>query len=345
MAPSWGQRLTPVDVTGLTSGVTMFAAGNRHTCALTAGGAVSCWGDDSANQLGDIGSPQRLVPALVAGQPSVKGMSAGGLHTCAIVGGGAAKCWGANDSGQLGDNSVVQRTAPVAVSGLAAGVAAIVTGATHSCALTVAGGVKCWGANANGQLGDSTTTQRLTPVDGAWLGRRRARDRGRRQPHVRAHERRRRQVLGPEQHGPARRRHDDRPEYVPVNVSGLTSGVIAIDAGAAHTCALTTGSGVKCWGWNGFGQIGDNTTTEQDTPVDVVGLTSGVSAIAVGQYHTCALAAAASSAGAGTPTASSATTRRRSDWRRSPSAVSQAALPAITAGNGHTCATDSPRNG
>ena len=146
-----GQQLVPGDVFGMTSGVTSVVAGNRHTCAMTAGGAVNCWGDDSAGQLGDMGARQRLAPTLVAGQPAVKAASAGGLHSCAIVGGGALVCWGANDSGQLGDNSITQRPAPVAVTGLGGGVAAVATGVTHSCALTVGGGVKCWGANANGQ--------------------------------------------------------------------------------------------------------------------------------------------------------------------------------------------------
>ena len=70
------------------------------------------------------------------------------MHTCAIVGSGAVKCWGANDNGQLGDNSIVQRLTPVDVVGLGGGVAAVATGATHSCALTTAGGVKCWGDNS-----------------------------------------------------------------------------------------------------------------------------------------------------------------------------------------------------
>ena len=129
----------------------------------------------------------------------------------------------------------------VDVSGLASGVATIVTGASHSCALTTGGGVKCWGANANGQLGDNTTAQRLTPVD----------------------------------------------------VSGLTSGVKAIAAGDNHTCALTNAGGVKCWGLNSTGQLGDGTTTQRNAPVDVAGLASGVTAIEAGRSHTCALTTAA----------------------------------------------------
>jgi alpha-tubulin suppressor-like RCC1 family protein len=75
----------------------------------------------------------------------------------------------------------------------------------------------------------------------------------------------------------------------PVNVVGLTSGVAEIETGNLHACALTTAGGVKCWGYNKEGEIGDGTTTLRRAPVDVVGLTSNVAHIYVGSDHSCAL--------------------------------------------------------
>src|SRR5205823_7342469 len=120
--------------------------------------------------------------------------------------------------GQLGDGTRVNRHVPVTVAGLASGVAAIAAGGSHTCALTSTGGVKCWGSNSGGQLGDGTTTERRTPAD----------------------------------------------------VPGLSSSLVAVAAGAFHTCALTIAGGVKCWGENDFGQLGDGTTTGQHVPVDVL---------------------------------------------------------------------------
>jgi alpha-tubulin suppressor-like RCC1 family protein len=92
-------------------------------------------------------------------------VSAGDYHTCAVLDAGSATCWGHNLYGQLGDGTTTQSTAPITVSGLSTGVVQISAAESHTCAVTAAGSVKCWGWNASfGQLGDGTYTNRYSPV-------------------------------------------------------------------------------------------------------------------------------------------------------------------------------------
>ncbi|MCP4695939.1 MAG: hypothetical protein GY862_03675, partial [Gammaproteobacteria bacterium] len=94
----------------------------------------------------------------------VTAIAAGAYHTCALTTSGGVKCWGYNGYGQLGDDSTTDRTTPMDVVALSSGVAAIAAGDSHTCVLITDGGVKCWGYNSDGQLGDGTDMNHITPV-------------------------------------------------------------------------------------------------------------------------------------------------------------------------------------
>jgi hypothetical protein len=73
-----------------------------HTCAIVGGGAVRCWGNNNAGQLGVGDVRNRLVPATVPRLSGVIALALGGRHTCALTKAGAVWCWGADQLGQLG---------------------------------------------------------------------------------------------------------------------------------------------------------------------------------------------------------------------------------------------------
>ena len=282
-------RYTPADVVGLGSGVIAIAAGKWHTCALLGGGGMKCWGYNVQGELGNgtTGMIQTTPVDVTNLTSGVTAIAAGAMHTCALVSGGGMKCWGDNSEGQLGDGTTIQRLTPVSVSGLQNGVASFTLGTYHTCALTSSGCAKCWGDTWTAQLGDGTTTPRLTPVDvpGLTSGVT-ALEAG--DSHTCAIVGGRASCWGSNGFGQI----GDGTTAVhlaPTDVSGLTSGVSMITTGWLHACALTSAGGVMCWGDNTYGQLGDGTTTNRVTPVDVVGLTSGVISVRAGGFHTCAL--------------------------------------------------------
>ena len=283
------QRLSPLPVSGLTAGVTGIAAGRDHTCALKAGG-VQCWGMNMG-QLGDGTTERRRTPVAVIGLSSeVIAIAAGSTHTCAVLSSGGVQCWGENHYGQLGDGSTTDRLVPTSVTGLSSGVTAIAAGDTHTCVLNVDGGVQCWGWNWYGQLGEGTTTDHPTPTAVPSLGSGVAAISAGGATSCAVTDTGEAKCWGYNRNGQlgnGTRNWDPNP--VPVPVSGLSFGATAIAAGLYHACAITTGGGLRCWGWNGYGELGDGTTTDRLVPVPIPGLSSGAAAIATGTYHTCAL--------------------------------------------------------
>jgi hypothetical protein len=226
----------------------------------------------------------------------VTAVAAGVLHTCALKG-GQVYCWGYNGAGQHGDGTNVNRTTPTLVANGAmgnSGVTAIAAGWDHTCALK-GGQVYCWGWNADGQLGDGTTTQRTTPtlVANGAMGNSGVTAIAAGAFHTCA-------LKGGQVYcwgynsggvlGDGTTTQRTTPTLVANGAMG-NSGVTAITAKGWHTCALKGGK-VYCWGVNGNGQLGDNTTTYRTTPTlvaDGAMGNSGVTAVAAGAAHSLGL--------------------------------------------------------
>ncbi len=265
------------------------AAGDAHTCALTSGGRLKCWGHNGDGQLGSNSTVSSLVPVDVNGLPSgITAVTAGDAHTCVLTSGGGVKCWGDNGYGQLGNNSTVNSPVPVDVNGLPSGVVAVTAGDVHTCAVTAGGGLKCWGRNVNGELGNNSNVNSLVPVDVNGLpSGATALAAGTAHTCVLTSSG---SVKCFGDNGSGQLGNNSKvTSLVTIDVNGLSSGVTALAAGSAHTCALGSSGRVKCWGRGAFGELGNNGTEGSLVPVDAIGLTSGVIAVTAGDYHTCAL--------------------------------------------------------
>ena len=157
---------TPV---ALPPGVSATAAGAGvdDAIALTNAGTVVAWGHNADGQLGDGSTTDSATPVAVqlpAGV-TVTAVSAGAFANDALTTTGAIEAWGANYYGQLGDGSTTGSTVPVTVSLPGGAVATSVSaGGSHTLALTSTGAVFAWGRNADGQLGDGSTTDSAVPV-------------------------------------------------------------------------------------------------------------------------------------------------------------------------------------
>jgi alpha-tubulin suppressor-like RCC1 family protein len=174
-----GDGLNPLrsttEVTSLGSlnhAVALSAAGDR-TCALLDNGQVKCWGVNYYGELGlgvSDGSWGDLPGSMGDNLPSVDlgagrsalAVAAGEQHTCAILDDRSLKCWGRNDSGQLGLDDGLSRgikpedmgdSLPTVDLGTGRTALAVAAGAAHTCALLDNHQVKCWGLNADGELG------------------------------------------------------------------------------------------------------------------------------------------------------------------------------------------------
>jgi len=237
---------------------------SSHTCAVLVDGGLKCWGSNNYGELGgDLGTNRSAISVSLGGA----GLS--GYTTCVILDDASLKCWGADFMeavggstnvteidqvstspthtcavsingfvscwGQgygLGVNSTSSSSSPVSLAGLNATKVAVGVSGS-SCAILKDKSVECWGMNSQGQLGVGNTDIRLTPTQLDLQSNSSVID----------------MALG--------------------GSHALRSGVYST---MTDTCALLDGDMFSCWGSNDFGQLGDGTTAQRLTPVEVVGL-------------------------------------------------------------------------
>ena len=286
-------RTTAVAVSGMSTGVTAMSAGTDSTCALLDTAKAKCWGSNNLGQIGNGRTHRITTPTDIAGLDAPTTLIRAGFDMNCVVDSSNVKCWGYNDYGGLGNATNLHTQAPAGVSGLTTDVNDLSTGEGHNCAIVdtdgdTIGGLKCWGWNAYGQIGDATTVDKWEPVDvsGMTSG---VRDAGAGYYHTCA-------VLqtggvkcwGRNTYGQV---GDGTLEdkVAPQDVTGLAAGAAAVASGQDHSCALMVSGGMKCWGRNAWGELGNDSTTSSATPVDVVSLGGTVTAISLGSWHTCAL--------------------------------------------------------
>ncbi len=295
-----------VDGSSILSGVNAISAGAYHTCALMEGGGAKCWGGGGHGELGNNDTPEfSATPVDVWELSGATSIAAGGYHTCVLMEGGGAKCWGDARVGQIGTGVAKEsQQTPTDVKGGQA-FKSIAAGEFFTCGLTIDGGVRCWGRADRGQIGSGGGTNTWTactadldnglgatsyacslePVEVS-VGL----------PGIAS-------IAAGTDQGCALattggvacwgERVDLGSEPAPsvganVGLSGFP-GAVGITAGRAHTCALAGGH-VKCLGYNGAAQLGnDSTDPSQSSPVDVL-VDAPIGAVGSTEWaHTCAI--------------------------------------------------------
>ena len=263
----WGDNsIGQLQVPAMT-GATQVSAGRAHSCGLD-NGIVRCWGDNSSGQ-------------LLTGLSNLRMMTMGGDSSCVLDSNLQTQCAGDNSSGQLPDNGTgplvqlslsslqscgIHLSGPVQCwgSGLVSipdGVdnhtVQLSVGDNHTCAVLDNGFVSCWGDNSSGQLGDGVMDFSSPAVQV---------DTGAKHSCVRL-ENQTLRCWGDRTGGKIGNGTTTGVESTPSFVGNGLNSVRFVTAGKNHSCGLTTGDTVQCWGENTAGQLGDGTYDNRSLPV------------------------------------------------------------------------------
>jgi len=259
----------PAQVGSLTTWKRVAANGGHHTCGLQTDGSLWCWGRSDHGEMGNgIASPPYWTTEPVrAGDPTSTwiDVDAGLLHTCAIKSDRTLWCWGYNDAGQLGiGEQGTDRTSPVRVgTGTWAGIS---LQDDVTCGIRTDGTLWCWGSAWGTRFDSSRNESTPVPVQestasATWS------DVGIGWRHVCAT--RTDGTLwcwGSNAEGQLGT-GNTLIRHVPTQEATGGTSWTAVSCGEEHTLATRADGTLWGWGHNRFGQLGNGTFTDQETPV------------------------------------------------------------------------------
>jgi alpha-tubulin suppressor-like RCC1 family protein len=298
-------RSTPTEILAAGSGATEIAAGyfcsgecQAATCAVIKGG-VQCWGTQRNGILGDgvsdTSAPYtyRTTPyATIAAGSGAHDLVMYGTHACVRTSNGTSgiECWGAGWNGQLLESgSSIQNTPQDAtVVEERHGLEKVVAGNDHACFLSDAG-IKCYGDNTNGELGNATTTASLTAVtpisytdaptdlaaaNGATCA---------------IYDEGEVKCWGNNADGRVGNNSSAGNTTSPTAIDTASKGYTSISGKYDHFCAVYRG-GLKCWGDGANGKLGNGIASDELTPYIARTTSDAVESVSAGKNHTCYVA-------------------------------------------------------
>ena len=299
---TWGYnlygQLGDNTITGKSSPVTTIAGGTNwkqiacgyyHTSAVKTDGTLWIWGLNNFGQLGTNNTTNYSSPVTtIAGGTNWKQVTAGVGHTAAIKTDGTLWTWGRNDFAQLGNANTVSYSSPATTAGGGTNWKQVIAGYYHTAAIKTDGTLWTWGYNNYGQLGDNTTINKSSPITTIAGGTNW------------------KQIACGDGHTAAIKTdgtlwtwgYNNYGQLGTNNTSNYSSPVTTIVGGTnwkqvtggfGHTAAIKTDGTLWTWGYNTYGQLGDNTTINKSSPVTTIAGGTNWKQVATGGYHTTAI--------------------------------------------------------
>lgn len=302
---------TPIIAGGtqLGTNVKQVSIGYKFVCVIMTDDSVRCAGEGSRGQMGDNTNIDRTVFSSTSirgyrdfnmNPIKVASITNGYVHACALFFDGRVGCWGGNEYYQLcnyhaSDTAVPERKADLGFGAIAIQIAA---GGWHTCAILSDNSVKCWGRGNQGQLGYGDTGNQNSPAN-VNLGTGRTAvsialgyyhtcallDDG----SVKCWGYNAYGQLG---YGDTDNRGDQGGEMgdaLPAVSLGAGRTAVSIAAGTSHTCAVLDNGSVKCWGWNGAGQLGNESSSVFSSIPSLTNLNLQALSVTASSQNTCAL--------------------------------------------------------